>query len=43
MYKVWHCEVKPPVVLKTYEELKIYIQLMRTVVKETPRWEKVES
>ena len=43
MYKVWHCELLEPVVLETFEEVKIYIQLMRTMKNQTPRWEKVDT
>jgi len=38
MYLLWHSELKPPVVLISMEEVKIYIQLMRTLGKGTPRY-----
>ena len=38
MYLLWHSNVKPPVVLVSMEEVKVYIQLMRVLGKGTPRW-----
>ena len=38
MYLLWHSELKPPVVLVSMEEVKVYIQLMRTLGKGTPRF-----
>ena len=38
MYLLWHSELKPPVVLVSMEEVKVYIQLMRTLGQGTPRY-----
>ena len=38
MYLLWHSELKPPVVLVSMEEVKVYIQLMRVLGKGTPRY-----
>ena len=38
MYLLWHSELKPPVVLVSMEEVKVYIQLMRVLGKGTPRF-----
>ena len=38
MYLLWHSELKPPVVLISMEEVKVYIQLMRVLGKGTPRY-----
>jgi len=43
MYLLWHSELKPPVVLVSMEEVKTYIQLMRTLGKGTPRWCKLDD
>ena len=41
MYKLWHSDIKPPIVLETKEELLVYIQLMRTIGNGTPRYEEL--
>ena len=41
MYKLWHSDLKPPIVIETKEELLVYIQLMRTIGKGTPRFEEL--
>ena len=41
MYLLWHCELKKPIIIDTKEELMIYIQLMRTLGKGTPRWKEM--
>ena len=41
MYLLWHSNLKPPVIIETKEELIIYIQLMRTIGKGTPRFEEL--
>ena len=38
MYLLWHSELKPPVVLVSMEEVRVYIQLMRVLGKGTPRY-----
>ena len=38
MYLLWHSDLKPPVVLVSMEEVKVYIQLMRVLGKGTPRY-----
>ena len=38
MYLLWHSELRPPVVLVSMEEVKVYIQLMRALGKGTPRF-----
>ena len=38
MYLLWHSNLKPPVVLMSMEEVKVYIQLMRVLGKGTPRF-----
>ena len=38
MYLLWHSDLKAPIVIDTKEELMVYIQLMRTLGKGTPRW-----
>ena len=38
MFLLWHSELRPPVVLDSMEEVKIYIQLMRVLGKGTPRF-----
>ena len=43
MYLLWHSELKPPVVLASMKEVKIYIQLMRSLGKGTPRWVQLED
>ena len=43
MYLLWHSELKPPVVLASMGEVKVYIQLMRCLGKGTPRWVQLED
>ena len=43
MYLLWHSDLKPPVVLVSFQEVKVYIQLMRTLGKGTPRWTQLED
>ena len=43
MYLLWHCELKPPIVLISIEEVRVYIQLMRILEKGTPRWSAIEE
>ena len=43
MYLLWHDERRPPVVLVSFDEVKVYIQLMRTVRNKTPRWCKLDA
>jgi len=43
MYLLWHCELKPPIVLISMEEVRVYIQLMRILEKGTPRWSQIED
>ena len=38
MFLLWHCELKPPIVLMNMDEVRVYIQLMRTIGKGTPRF-----
>ena len=38
MFLLWHSDLKPPVVLISMEEVKVYIQLMRVLGKGTPRY-----
>ena len=37
MYKLWHSEVKKPLLL-TYAQVQIYVALMRAMNQGTPRW-----
>ena len=41
MFLLWYNETCPPVVLVDMEEVKVYIQLMRTLGKGTPRFRPV--
>tara|TARA_B100001564_G_C20613097_1_gene658500 strand:+ start:590 stop:745 length:156 start_codon:yes stop_codon:yes gene_type:complete len=41
MYQLWHSNLKPPIVIETEEELKVYIQVMRTIGKGTPDWREI--
>ena len=43
MYLLWHDARRPPVVLVGMEEVKVYIQLMRTLCKTTPHWCKIDE
>ena len=37
MYKLWHSEVKKPLLL-TYNQVRVYVALMRAMNQGTPRW-----
>jgi len=41
MYKVWYCNVRPPIVLSSLEEVKTLSRMIHIVSGSTPYWEKI--
>ena len=41
MYKVWHSDVRPPIILDTYQEVRMYQRLVEALNKYPPRWKKI--
>ena len=43
MYKIFHSPIKPPVIVETFDEVRVYVAMMRAIQKGTPAWEKCDD